>query len=753
MKPFHSVSCWLVLSRPVLFGPMLSGLVLAWLACPPTAAAQPQHPNVLFIAVDDLNDWVGCLSGHPDTVTPNIDRLAGRGMLFTNAHCAAPACNPSRASIFSGRMPNVTGVWSNDSGSIQKVYPQARHLPTAFEEAGYRTAAVGKLYHTRGKEQFQQYQVESQRWSPFPAGDVKYTQTELPTKGSDHPRHMLQDSMGREVVLPINRMPSDRRPDDVAGESFDWGGFDLPDSDWGDTRATDWAIQRLTESETQPQFLCVGYYRPHIPLFAPERFFDRFATKHAALPPYRSDDLDDLSDTGRKWAIEAITAGLHSTVVKHDQWRVAVEAYLACVTYVDQEIGRLLDSVDTSPMADNTWIVLWSDHGWHLGEKDHWGKWTGWERSTRVPLIIVPPKQSAAGFAAAGSTCDAPVGLIDLYPTLVELCGLEGPQILDGHSLVPLLKKPKDEFRDSVLTMFDQDNASVRDRRWRYIRYQDGSEELYDTQTDPNEWNNLADSDQHRDAKEAMNAQLNEHLARYEADANRIAASQLKWVGVYRKQPLLPDPSEMLTHQDAEPDLNDGFQPLYNGQNLEGWKPIGGDCKFEASGNTIVGTCVPGSPSTYLCTDRSDFSDFIFSAELKHVVDGNTGVMFRAATKPGEGRSAGQLTVFGPQCEVEAYSKQRFWSGGIYGQSAGGWIYPMWLSRHESARQAMQSMGQWNRVTIQAKGDTIQTWINGQPAAKWKTDQYDQGFFGLQIHAGREGEVHFRNVIVKELSP
>ena len=233
-------------------------------------------------------------------------------------------------------------------------------------------------------------------------------------------------------------------------------------------------------------------------------------------------------------------------------------------------------------------------------------------------------------------------------------------------------------------------------------------------------------------------------------EPKRVAESQKKWIPVYKKQKNIPDPADMLINTDPEPDLNKGFASLYNGKDLDNWIPRGGHCKFEAAGEAIVGTCVPGSPSTYLSTKKDDYSDFIFTAELKWEVDGNTGVMFRAASKKGDGKKSNE-TVFGPQAEMEAFSKKRYWSGGIYGQSAGGWIYPMWLDAHEKTRNAMKKDG-WNRITISAKGDTIKTWLNGYPAAHWKTAEYQTGFFSLQIHSGKQGKVHFRNLKVKELN-
>jgi len=487
-------------------------------------AAEPEKAaplNVLFISIDDLNDWIGCMNGHPQALTPNMDRLAARGMLFANAHCAAPACNPSRAAVFSGRMPQTTKIWGNGSGSLQKHNPGMLFLPVAFDKANYRTLGTGKLLHSKSGSLFDDYFDTQQRWSPFTGRvAVEYTDAEQASKATDNPRHVMKDPLGRELVLPLNRMPSDRRPDTKDGESFDWGPIDVPDGEYGDTRITDWAAEELNKKRKKSFFLAVGYYRPHIPLFAPARFFERFKKQPAELPPFKADDLDDLGETGKRYALEAVTAGSHKTVVEHQQWRAAVEAYLACTTYVDEEIGRLIDTLDASAHADNTWIVLWSDHGWHLGEKQHWGKVTGWERSTRVPLIMVPPKRDAAAFAKAGSVCEQPVSLLDLYPTLIEACGVKGPEKLDGHSLLPLLRDPKAAFRPATVTLIKRDASSLRDRDWRYIRYDDDSEELYDLNTDPNEWHNHASVPEHAKRLASLKKKLDALLAEFEATAN-----------------------------------------------------------------------------------------------------------------------------------------------------------------------------------------------------------------------------------------
>ncbi len=234
-------------------------------------------------------------------------------------------------------------------------------------------------------------------------------------------------------------------------------------------------------------------------------------------------------------------------------------------------------------------------------------------------------------------------------------------------------------------------------------------------------------------------------LCTFVAGSAELAESQQKWYERYSKQENAPDPQEMLLNTDPEPDLSEGFVSLFNGKDLTGWTPKGGSCEFEAQDGMIVGINVPGSPSTYLCTDRTDFGDFIFTCDIFYVVDGNTGVMFRARE-----RGDDKITVYGPQAEMENFSRKRYWSGGIYGQSCGGWYYPLWLDAHEKAREAMKE-NEWNRLTISAQGNVIKTWVNGIPAAHWVNDEYLQGFFGLQIHSGKQGTIQWRNLLVKEL--
>ena len=336
-------------------------------------------------------------------------------------------------------------------------------MTDVFADAGYRTMGTGELMHSKSvanKRLFQTTFDVEQRWSPLDKRVVRYTDADLPTKATDTPRHAV-DFRGQTLTLPLNGMPSDRRPHDHSGESFDWGGFEVPDSAMGDHQITDWAIERLEDEIPGPFFLGVGYYRPHIPLWVPRRYLERFADTDVALPPHHATDLDDLSAITRRRALKPITGGSHATVLRFDQWKPAVAAYLACVTFVDVQVGRLLDALDRSPHADNTILVLWSDHGWHLGEKQHWGKWTGWERSTRVPLVIVPPRNATLASPSRSRRIDDPVGLIDLFPTLIDLCDLPFDEPLDGVNLTPIINGDTLDRSRVIVTTFGRGNVSL----------------------------------------------------------------------------------------------------------------------------------------------------------------------------------------------------------------------------------------------------------------------------------------------------
>ncbi|MEM9702276.1 MAG: sulfatase, partial [Planctomycetota bacterium] len=458
LRPWQTLAAGFAVVLPVLF-----------VTSSAPAGEPDERPDVLFIAVDDLNDWLGCLTtdrsplggGHPQTATPNLDRLAARGMLFTNAHCAAPACNPSRTAILSGRRPSSTGLYLNAQS-----WPNAvESLPTlseVFKDAGYDTRGGGKLFHGgHRKEQ-----------------DGRFWREYFPLPGFPVP----EEAKGKRTANGLGK------------GHFDWAPLNVGDAALGDTKLVDWATGVLNEPSDGPRFTAVGLYRPHLPWFVPQQYFDDVPAD-PLLPPSPPSDLDDLPRAGVKMANPR---GDHAAVTEADQRSAGVRAYLANIRYADRQIGRLLDALDASGRADRTMIVLWGDHGWHLGEKQHWRKFTLWNRATRVPLMIVAPGITDRFAENGGGRCDAPVELTSLFPTLCDLCGVTAPEALDGPSLKPLLVDPAADWPHVAITTHGRGNTSVRGRRFRLIRYADGSRELYDHQSDPGEYTNLlADDAEH----------------------------------------------------------------------------------------------------------------------------------------------------------------------------------------------------------------------------------------------------------------
>jgi arylsulfatase A-like enzyme len=422
-----------------------------------TTSSPPSRPNVLFIAIDDLNDWTGFLGGHPQARTPHLDALAKRGMIFTRAYCAAPACNPSRTALLTGVMPATSGVYHNNNPWRPQL-PQVVTLFQQFRQHGYKVFGGGKLFH-----------------GPF--NDLV--------------------SWNLYWARPGDPLPPNRPLNGIANAAqFDWGPLDVEDAAMGDARLTDWAISFLNQQHDRPFFLAVGYIRPHLPWYVPRPYFDQFPLSEIILPQVKEDDLDDVPPLGRKMANPQ---GDHARVLATNNWHRAVQGYLASIAFVDQQVGRLLEAFEASPWKENTIVVLWGDHGWHLGQKQHWRKFALWEEATRVPLILVVP-----GITRPGSTCGRTVSLVDLYPTLCELCDVPVPAHVEGRSLVPLLRNPETLWDRPVVTTHGYMNHAVRSERYRYIRYSDGSEELYDHEKDPWEWTNLANDPNYQRVKEEL---------------------------------------------------------------------------------------------------------------------------------------------------------------------------------------------------------------------------------------------------------
>lgn len=462
----------------------------------------PTHrkPNVLFISVDDLNDWIGCLGGHPQAKTPNLDRLAASGVLFTNAHCPAPACNPSRAAIMTGISPNVSGVYDNRQ-KMRELMPNETLIPKYFSDNGYWSAGSGKILH---------YFTDANSWDDY-----------FPPKETENPFP--------STLYPDNRPVSLPRAGDWQYIETDWGPLDVSDEEFGgDYSVAQWVGKELRKKHEKPFFLACGIYRPHEPWFVPKKYFDLFPLEDIQLPPgYREGDLDDLPAEAKRRARNRYFAHIQ----EHDQWKKGIQGYLASIAFADAMVGRVLKSLDEGPNRDNTIVVLWSDHGWHLGEKEHWQKYTGWRACTRVPLMIRVPKE-AAGLnegTVANSRCDEPVNLVSLYPTLLELAGLPEKQSNDGPSLVPLLRQPKTSWPHVAVTHLNRpDNYSVSDKRWRYIHYANGDQELYDIQSDPYEWSNLAKDPNHAVQLAAISSKAPSKFAKY-VPAKKQVLPKLVW--------------------------------------------------------------------------------------------------------------------------------------------------------------------------------------------------------------------------------
>ncbi len=405
------------------------------------AGADAPRPNVLFIAVDDLNHWVGYLHRNPQTISPNIDRLAARGVRFTRSYCAAPSCNPSRASLMSGLRPATTGVYENND-DWRGIIARDLTLPTTFRRAGYYVAGAGKIYHGSfdRHDEWDDY-LESPGKDPPPKGDT---------------------GVGGIRFAPL----------------------DCDDDDLREWKIVGYGIDQLQKKHDKPFLLTIGLHKPHMPWNVPQKYYDMHPLDQIVLPKTTPDDLADVPPAGVRMAKPE---GDHRRMLESGRWKEAVQSYLAAITYADAMIGRMLDALANSPYRDNTIIVLWGDHGWHLGEKEHWRKFALWEEATRAPLIWVAP-----GVTGPGGVCERSVDFMTIYPTLTDLCGIATPEHVEGRSIRSLLADPQAAWDQPAVTTHGRGNHAVRSEAWRLIHYADGGQELYDEAADPYEWTNLA---------------------------------------------------------------------------------------------------------------------------------------------------------------------------------------------------------------------------------------------------------------------
>ncbi len=443
----------------------LAAMQLALVAC----AFSADPPNVLFIAIDDLNDWIGCLGGNPQAKTPNIDQLAGRGLNFYNAHCASPVCNPSRAALMSGMRSSTTGVYNNSIDWRDQKSGQVATLNMYFKASGYYVAGAGKIYH----ESFGRH--EEADWDDY---------------------HLRRGptSNGKSRQRGANPVPPEGESRGVGGIAF--GAVNANDEDLEDYHIVDYCIEQLGRKHDKPFFLACGIHKPHMPWFVPKKYYDMFPLESIQLPNVPDNDLDDIPPAGVKMAHPETD---HAAILKSGRWKEAVQAYLAAGAFTDAMVGRLMIAFDKSAYRDNTIIVFWGDHGWHLGEKHHWRKFSLWEEATRAPLFFTVP-----GITKPGTVCRRPVDFMSIYPTLCDLCGLSIPSHVEGKSVKSLLINPNAAWDQPAITTHGYQNHAVRSENWRYIRYADGGEELYDEVKDPMEWTNVANKSEYAGIQESL---------------------------------------------------------------------------------------------------------------------------------------------------------------------------------------------------------------------------------------------------------
>jgi len=454
--------------------------------------AQASRPNVLFIAVDDLNDWIGVYGGHPQCRTPHIDRFAENAMVFRNTSCPGPVCGPSRSALLSGFMPATTGIYGNKHNMLKSEIVQTHAtLPEYFSKQGYVTISKGKIFHKHATRNGKDHG----HW----AFDVWEQEN---GSGGIQP----EKSYSRNQGIIKGKKIENAKYTEGGGTEFAWGPTMGSKEVTKDYRTAKWFEQKLQEDYDKPFFMAVGISKPHLSFVVPQEFFDLYDLDSVKVPEYRMDDLDDIVDSKGNKAFKPHPDFLWCQ--EYGVMKEAVRAYMAAVSYADECVGIVLDALANSPYAENTIVVLWGDHGWHLGEKLKFRKASLWREATQLPLIIRVPGMKK------GQDCTRNVNLIDLYPTLIDLCGLPEKE-LDGKSIKPLMQNPKLEWTPTITTQ-DKGNHSVMSEKWHYITRRKGVEELYDLENDPMEWTNLIQT--HPEKSQAVIAKLKPFLPTYDAD-------------------------------------------------------------------------------------------------------------------------------------------------------------------------------------------------------------------------------------------
>jgi iduronate 2-sulfatase len=455
----------------------------------PAGSNEKNQPNVLFIAVDDLNNWISPIDNFSNVKTPNFDRLAKMGVTFTNAHVQAPLCGPSRASLMTGLRPSTTGIYGmTPDNQIRRkgnlATKDITFLPEQFSNHGYHTMGIGKLFHVHAPDSiFHESGGRVRGFGPYPK------------------KRFVWNGIGKGIRGTHGRT------------NTDWGAFPENDSLMPDHDSANWAIERLEREYDKPFFLGVGFLRVHVPLYVPQKWFDLYPLDKVKTPPYKADDLNDIPPVGMQ--INDLPMMPSTEWAKESgEWKKIVQAYLACMSYVDYELGRVLDALESSKYTDNTVIVLWSDHGYRLGEKGTFAKHALWETATKAPMLFAGPN------LPKGKKIDAPVEMLSIYPTLLELSGLPAYNRNEGASLVNMMQNDAGIDNSYALTTFGMNNHAVKTDGFRYIRYEDGKEEFYDHSIDPNEWNNDADNPKYKAQIKKMKSLLPKVNSKWDASSN-----------------------------------------------------------------------------------------------------------------------------------------------------------------------------------------------------------------------------------------
>lgn len=430
------------------------------------------QPNVLFIAIDDINDWIGPLGGHPQAQTPHLDRFCEQGAtIFRNGVCAAPICGPSRSAVLSGFMPNRTGVYGNASNIVYtEIGKTHAMMPEYFSKHGYYTLSNGKVFHKHGSVN-----------NTTDFGHWAYDEHARARKGvKDNPDKTKFTSSGSGMINGVVK------PEFKAKKSkLSWGPTAKPFEETVDYRVADWACNQLDREYENPFFMAVGIIKPHLPWIVPQQFFDMYDLDTIQAPQVNEHDLEDILNPNGKQLHQP--SGEYQWVKKHGLEKAATRAYLANISYADACLGMMFDALEKSEYADNTIVVIWGDHGWHLGEKQRYLKNTLWSETAKVPFMVRLP-----GMKKQAIYCDRTVSLIDIYPTLIALCGLPEKE-LDGHDFSALLKDPNGEWKYPGVTV-SSGGTSVMGERWHYVSNLSGAQELYDLSKDPMEWTNLVNN-------------------------------------------------------------------------------------------------------------------------------------------------------------------------------------------------------------------------------------------------------------------